>query len=93
MTDRSIRSIDFNNVHCNYGYDGWEYLYGFKSPKTFTVHANQLHILKGDNGSGKTSFFKTLIGIVPNVSGRVVIRYNEPGDEEETPVKKFSDRH
>ena len=39
---------------------------------SFTVHADRLTVITGPNGSGKTTLLKTLAGLLPPISGRIV---------------------
>ncbi|MFN0012154.1 MAG: ATP-binding cassette domain-containing protein [Phycisphaerales bacterium] len=65
-------SLQFDGIDCSYGYDGDDApLSPFLSPKTFGVEAGGICLLRGGNGSGKSSFLGALLGRVPIVRGRV----------------------
>ncbi|HSJ01538.1 MAG TPA: urea ABC transporter ATP-binding subunit UrtE [Verrucomicrobium sp.] len=44
---------------------------------TFSVHESEILGIVGRNGMGKTTLFRSLIGMIPTVSGKVTIGENE----------------
>jgi urea transport system ATP-binding protein len=59
--------LNVNNVHVRYGQS--EALHGV----TFTAKKNETVAIMGRNGMGKTTLFKSLIGILPLRSGTIAI--------------------
>lgn len=45
-------------------------------PLTFTIERGQRVVIKGANGIGKTTLLKTLLGIIPPLSGECKLDYN-----------------
>lgn len=50
------------------GYDGREILHGLN----FTVQQGDYLCILGENGSGKSTLMKTLLGLIPAVSGEII---------------------
>ncbi|MEV5027393.1 ABC transporter ATP-binding protein [Paenibacillus sp. LPE1-1-1.1] len=59
--------IDSRNLHVSY--DGIKILKGID----LTIRRGQVHAFVGRSGSGKTTFFKTLLGFMPVTSGELVL--------------------
>lgn len=66
--------LEFRSICVSYGNDGRRELLGFRSPKSFRALSSQIYVLRGDNGSGKSSFLKALVSAVPIATGTVVVR-------------------
>lgn len=67
-SDRAILSLGVNNLTCS---RNEQILF---SGIGFSVHAGQLLMIEGANGSGKTSLLKTLCGFIPPDEGEVLWR-------------------
>lgn len=50
------------------GYDGREILHGLN----FTVQQGDYLCILGENGSGKSTLMKTLLGLIPSLSGEII---------------------
>ncbi len=59
--------LNVNNLHVSYGQS--EALHGI----TFTAKKNETVAIMGRNGMGKTTLFKSLIGVLPLKSGTIAI--------------------
>ena len=75
-----IAEIEFMNVWPSYGHDGNRHIRPLTDSCTFSLTKNEVHIVSGDNGSGKTSVLKSLIGAVPQIEGDVRVSYDD-GEE------------
>ncbi len=68
----ALRSLEIRELHCSYGFEGERELAPFP-PQTFTLQPGEITTVEGDNGSGKTSLLRTILGQVPQADGMVKI--------------------
>lgn len=68
--------LNVNNLHVSYGQS--EALHGI----TFTAKKNETVAIMGRNGMGKTTLFKSLIGVLPLKSGTIAIDGKEISKDE-----------
>lgn len=61
-------SIAVEAIDVVVGYDGTP----VADVGSFMVHADRLTVITGPNGSGKTTLLKTLAGLIPPISGRIL---------------------
>ena len=59
------------------GYDGIP----VEKDLSFSINRGDYLCIVGENGSGKTTLMKTLLGLIPPVSGRVVFEAEGPGNK------------
>lgn len=86
----NISKITLRDVNCSWGHDGVDDLRPFDSPKTVELKRKEPVFLTGDNGTGKTSFLKSILGVVPEVSGTVIV-HTASGEEQGCALSKFGD--
>ena len=68
--------LNVKDVHVAYGQS--EALHGI----SFEANANETVAIMGRNGMGKTTLFKSLIGILPLKSGQIEVAGNEVSKDE-----------
>ncbi len=68
--------LEVTDLHVAYGQS--EALHGI----TFDARANETVAIMGRNGMGKTTLFKSLIGVLPVKSGRIVVAGNDVSHDE-----------
>jgi urea transport system ATP-binding protein len=68
--------LEVTDLHSAYGQS--EALHGI----TFTANKNETVAIMGRNGMGKTTLFKTLIGVMPTKSGRITVAGREVTKDE-----------
>jgi len=78
-----------NNLFCSYGYENDKEICPIENfSKEF--ESGKIYHLSGDNGSGKSTFLKSLLGLVPNQRGSVTIDQGTNGIES---VHSFDVKH
>ncbi|AEX86007.1 ABC-type multidrug transport system, ATPase and permease component [Marinitoga piezophila KA3] len=69
--NESIKSLEIDKA--GYGYEDKKIIEGL----TFKAKSNEVIILKGKSGSGKTTFFEVLVGNLPLLDGKIRINGKE----------------
>ena len=66
-----INKIELNNIQYQYNFseNGHPFLLG---PLTATFEKNKIYFIRGNNGSGKSTFIKILLGLIKPQSGEIV---------------------
>jgi putative ATP-binding cassette transporter len=66
-----INKIELNNIQYQYNYseNGHPFLLG---PLTVTFEKNKIYFIRGNNGSGKSTFIKILLGLIKPQSGEIM---------------------
>ncbi len=57
---------------------------------SFFVPKNKICVIKGQSGRGKTTLLKTLLGFVPNFSGKIIINDLELNDKNVSKIRKIT---
>lgn len=66
-----VNSLNFSNVA--YDYQAFDGVKPFKlGPISYTFESGKVYFIRGNNGSGKTTFLRVLLGLYPPSSGHVV---------------------
>lgn len=92
MPNLSINKIQFSNLSCGYGFEGARELKPVQNC-SFNVEPNKINLIKGDNGRGKSTLLKALLGEVPDLGGKVEIhKTGLVRDHEEVALAGFSDK-
>lgn len=73
------RTLTLEHVSC--GYKGVEVIHDFSA----SIKSGEIFCLLGPNGIGKTTLFKTILGLLPRISGTVLL--------DGRPLESYDDRH
>ena len=92
MPKLAIKEIRFSALSCGYGFEGARELKPVHNC-SFTVEPNKINLIKGDNGRGKSTLIKALLGEVPDLSGTVEIhKTGSVNDHEEVALAGFGNK-
>jgi ABC-type multidrug transport system ATPase subunit len=90
MARSAITKLHFKNVSCGYGFEGAKAIKPVNN-LTFTMSPNQIRLIQGDNGHGKSTLLKALLNEVPDINGWVEFHRTSALQNTEHSLEEFYD--